>query len=503
VKNPFSNGEACPTSLMETRGCNKEPCHKVDCKVSDWNNWGACTSTCGPGHRQRARSILQHPTDGGMGCGLDLSQLAECPNEPCGFVDCKWGGWSDWTLCDAQCDGGQRSRKRQIVQRPGEGGKPCEPLSKEEVTECNLQACTPEVCIDGAWGAWTDWEACSKSCKGGTTWRMRNMDAEANHCGSPATGPSRVSASCNNLVPCEDDIDCVFADWSSWTACSSQCNGIKRRSRGIFVHGSGAGMFCMGPLNETVPCNPGPGGTAPAVCGGAAAVDCKMSTWSDWGTCSASCGRGSHRRDRRLLQEPANGGRMCEERLGEVRGCSSASCSSSCQQRDCVWKDWGDWSACDKCGGQRKRFRHVMQEPRCGGTLCDANNAEETTNCTRMCHEPMYCKWGDWHQWSACSTTCGKALKSRMRQLSLTNEKPLRFLEEYDAASDPSGTQLKQKIQNVRQQTRELQSRRTQEYVAAFACGGFSLIVGFAVVRVASRSARDIAVRMTFSQVPS
>ena len=27
---------------------------------------------------------------------------------------------------------------------------------------------------------------------------------------------------------------------------------------------------------------------------------------------------------------------------------------------DCMWGQWEMWGACDKCGGQRKRFRRVL-----------------------------------------------------------------------------------------------------------------------------------------------
>jgi len=487
VQNPLAGGRACPASLMETRGCNEEPCNKVDCAVSDWGRWGECTATCGPGQRQRSRRILQEPQDGGLGCGLELSQLEACSNGPCEYVDCLWDHWSAWSDCSSPCDGGQRTRTRSIVKPSERGGKPCVPLSKEEVGACNTQKCSDETCVNGQWGDWGDWEKCSSSCEGGLTWRSRQVDVEANHCGQPANGEARVYASCNDDVPCIESVDCSFGDWGVWSACSLACGGIRRRSREIAVHGRGEGRFCLGPLKQTAPCNPGPGQEAPQACKGAPPVDCQIAEWSEWGVCSATCGGGSQVRSRELLVEPKNGGLQCADVLNEVRGCEQASCSRGCEPQDCTWDDWGEWSACDKCGGQMKRFRHVLREANCGGSACVALASEETANCTRQCHVPVYCMWGDWKEWSACSATCGHAEKSRTRHLTATSEPPLDLLEEYDGAHDVDEALLQDRVAALQRHTQNLRTRRLQRLSVAFAGGGVGLVAGLAALRALSR----------------
>jgi len=483
VQNPRLGGKACEPSLMETRGCNEEPCNKVDCLVSEWGAWSPCSASCGPGQRSRDRKVLQEPQDGGLGCGLELSQLEACSSQTCEYVDCLWSDWNDWSACSCECDGGQRTRTRSVSRFPEKGGKPCVPLSKEEVAACNTEKCGEQSCVDGAWGEWGEWERCSKSCDGGLTWRTREVAVEANHCGKPALGDARVYASCNEDKPCEESVDCEFAEWGEWSACTSECDGVRRRSREVAVEGRGKGKFCIGAMKETAPCNPLPGMPTPQACQGALPQDCLLSQWAQWEACSASCGGGSQVRHRQVLSEPKSGGASCEEVLSEIQGCARGPCSAECQPQDCAWGEWAEWSACDKCGGQMRRFRHIVKEANCGGATCDALASEETANCTRQCHAPAYCMWGDWKEWSACSASCGSAEKSRTRHLQVTPGPAGELLEDFDLSAGVDEGLLQDKVEGLQKQALGMRTRRLQELFAAFAAGGLTLVVGFAAVR--------------------
>merc|ERR1712050_645861 len=130
------------------------------------------------------------------------------------------------------------------------------------------------------------------------------------------------------------------------------------------------------------------------------------------------------------------GGEGCEETLSETRGCDSRPCPTECSPVDCKWSGWNHWGACDKCGGEKKRFRHILAHAHCGGKPCEPTVAEEAMNCTRTCHEPSYCAFGNWQSWSDCSADCGSGVRNRKRLLELTAA-PVRFL---DAA--PEWTKL-------------------------------------------------------------
>lgn len=497
VTNPRNGGASCPGELILTQGCNSDPCDRSDCVVSSWNEWSLCEVTCGSGQQSRNREVVQLAKAGGHPCADALMETRPCADKAgksmprCEMKDCLWSEWSEWSSCSCDCDGGQKTRDRTIQQSPDKGGKPCKPEHKEEVIPCNTHKCSKAKCIDGAWGDWEAWEPCSKSCEGGLTWRSRKISQEANACGTPVQGDAREFASCNSDTPCRKDLDCSFSTWGTWSDCTKSCGGVKRRSRVVENPGAGKGKFCIGDLKQTSPCNPGIGEEIPAECKGPPPVDCLLGDWNSWSACSATCGSGSHSRYREIVHERFAGGKACEGPLAVQQTCNNLECEAQCQPVDCLWADWTSWSACDKCGGQRKRFRHVSALPVCGGKLCDPTLAEETTNCTRMCHEPIYCGFGEWESWSVCDATCGEGVRMRSRQLELhvkdnTQSDVFRTLSDNAEEADDVEA-LQARIERLASETQALERRRAQEMMVAFGCGFGAIIIGMTLFRAARR----------------
>eukprot|EP00747_Dinoflagellata_sp_TGD_P133932 gnl/TRDRNA2_/TRDRNA2_175267_c2_seq36.p1 gnl/TRDRNA2_/TRDRNA2_175267_c2~~gnl/TRDRNA2_/TRDRNA2_175267_c2_seq36.p1 ORF type:complete len:639 (-),score=160.00 gnl/TRDRNA2_/TRDRNA2_175267_c2_seq36:198-1838(-) len=92
-------------------------------------------------------------------------------------------------------------------------------------------------------------------------------------------------------------------------------------------------------------------------------VDCVVSSWSGWSKCTKECGGGVQSRNRRLITKPKDGGKSCDT-LQESNPCNTFSCD-----RDCVLKDWTEWTACSKaCGfGFQEKFRHIKRPVRANG----------------------------------------------------------------------------------------------------------------------------------------
>lgn len=96
------------------------------------------------------------------------------------------------------------------------GTSSCPALS--ETQSCNTAACP----VNCAWTTWSAWGTCSASCGGGTQTRTRSQDPPASGGGADCVGASSESQACNT-DGCP--VDCVWGEWSSWGACSVECDG--------------------------------------------------------------------------------------------------------------------------------------------------------------------------------------------------------------------------------------------------------------------------------------
>ena len=146
---PSNGGAACP-ALTEAQACNTHPC-AVDCQMSAWGEYSDCSHVCGGGTQIRNRSIIQGPQLGGAACGSTM-EVRECNTQPCA-VNCEMSVWSDYSACSQVCGGGTQTRTRSITQEPQNGGTACG--STMESQSCNTQSCCPSgetqcngVCVD-------------------------------------------------------------------------------------------------------------------------------------------------------------------------------------------------------------------------------------------------------------------------------------------------------------------------------------------------------------------
>ena len=55
----------------------------VDCKVSEWSEWSACSQTCGIGAQHRRRKVVQLPEKGGLPCPKLFEQHRRCNTFSC------------------------------------------------------------------------------------------------------------------------------------------------------------------------------------------------------------------------------------------------------------------------------------------------------------------------------------------------------------------------------------------------------------------------------------
>ncbi|KAG8581952.1 hypothetical protein GDO81_007864 [Engystomops pustulosus] len=132
--------------------------------------------------------------------------------------------------------------------------------------------------------------------------------------------------------------------------------------------------------------------------------------WSQWSTCSVTCGQGSQVRTRTCVPPY---GTHCSSPLRETRVCNN---TALCPVNG-VWEEWSPWSLCSfTCGkGQRTRTR-TCTPPQYGGRLCGGPEIQHKPCNIALC--PVDGLWQEWSAWSQCSVTCSNGTQKRQRECS-------------------------------------------------------------------------------------
>lgn len=133
-------GGVCASSVtMETQPCDNGCC-AVACQLSDWTSWGGCSATCGGGSQSRSRTVQTAAACGGAACAGALTDQQSCGTACCP-VDCVLTMWSSWSACSVTCGAGTQSRTRTTQTAASCGGTCSDGVS--ESRDCLNAPCTP------------------------------------------------------------------------------------------------------------------------------------------------------------------------------------------------------------------------------------------------------------------------------------------------------------------------------------------------------------------------
>ncbi|PVD21525.1 hypothetical protein C0Q70_17323 [Pomacea canaliculata] len=327
-------------------------------RYSDWGAWGDCSVTCGLGVHYRTRACdSPRPANGGRDCVGERTESASCQPRLCP-ADGQWGNWQAWSDCTTSCGHGQRHRQRLCDNpSPQPGGQPCDG-DNWQVDLCMQRQCP----IDGNWGEWAPWGACSQTCGVGQQHRQRQ-------CNNPR--PQFDGAECrgsgDESRPCQSQqcaVDGNWGSWLPWSPCSLSCGGgVRSRQR---LCDSPVPQFggteCLGSDRQRDYCHNDP-----------CPVHGNWGNWGAWGECSLTCGGGQRKRFRTCSNPPpSSSGRPCVGSPEDADACSVPPCPV-----DGHWTPWSEWSACSRTcdGGTKERYR-LCQQAQFGGRPCFGDTTE-------------------------------------------------------------------------------------------------------------------------------
>jgi len=171
----------------------------IDCEVTDWIE-GDCSAPCGGGTLEKTRTIKVNPNENGAACPpLKITEV--CNHLPCP-VDCVVDEWQEWSACSASCGTGVKERLRFITTHSAHGGTPCDATNEDE--SCNMQSCDQDCKL----ADWCEWTECDKQCGGGTQSRVRHIAEPAQGEGLCDTehSPKRLQFQPCNTMSCEEVI---------------------------------------------------------------------------------------------------------------------------------------------------------------------------------------------------------------------------------------------------------------------------------------------------------
>lgn len=372
---------------------------------------------------------------GGETCTGNAQQVEDCNIQLCP-INCKMGDWSAWGECAPSCNGTE-TRSRPILQEARNGGTPCGETVEQK--PCS------KICVDCRWSDWSAWDTCSASCAGGLYSRSRYIAVQAEGPGKKCEGNSSEIEACNTEF-CPSD--CETSGWSQWTDCEPYCNGTQNRSRVIQKPAAYGGAGC-GALSEMRTCA--------NFC-----MDCQLSSWSDWTSCSLTCAGGLRQRSRNEVfvqrkkvmpneESETNGESQNEENMASLLETGEGSAAFGYEKKLGVRCDLehqqtkdgagqtpdeaeGACSADHNCGGlydkgcngwltictvglmleaEADSCAYVKKEIG-DGQPCTGDIFESEDCSSELC--PVDCKHSDWTEWTECNPFC-QGVMNRSRKI--------------------------------------------------------------------------------------
>nr|XP_054768349.1 A disintegrin and metalloproteinase with thrombospondin motifs adt-2-like [Lytechinus pictus] len=355
----------------------------------DWKEWSHCPGKCS--QRLRYRDCNEYGQRMAVGCRGKHVEIQNCGIPSCPKVKKEaetsrtkeiakpkkvfmgtWTPWAPWFKCSTKCAGGTKERYRTCLGKAGEELGIAECVGGDiQYGDCGDPKCKPKPhvwkpkpAVKKKMAQWTEWETwlkCDKKCGPGERDRWRECMAgekyrKQEECGDP-NGYKELEPC--YLKPCEEIIRAgvEWTPWKEWSDCNCD-DGTRERYRICQYETSKEyTLGCRGEYKDTSSCSStscgGQGGSLSMPRTGAGAApgrtdksnvqhknnppkqsssrpDVKAwSTWNDWSTCTATCGKGTRSRWRQCEGPDQSLAAGCVGEYMDFSDCESQPCQSA------------------------------------------------------------------------------------------------------------------------------------------------------------------------------
>ncbi|XP_055855447.1 spondin-1 [Episyrphus balteatus] len=268
---------------------------------------------------------------------------------------------------------------------------------------------------------------------------------------------------CENNESENDPVECSTHPWGRWSECSTKCGpGEQYRTREFKNPGVARRYKCRNSLREEQSCQGTKCGGFDEDAGGGGGDDggysaspenpeCALSDWSEWSSCSVTCGRGVRTQSRTYLNRRAKKKCQSVSRVILQR-------NEKCEGVDCG----GDIGGGEGEEGEQEPEEGENENPSEGGEneenirtrnrWGDRRGYKSLVGSYGQQQEeeeeviPPQCNVAPWSSWSPCSETCGEGFKTRERQV--WNNDVTYGLKKSNYGNDPCQNIKKQEIVN-------------------------------------------------------
>ncbi|XP_046747720.1 spondin-1-like isoform X2 [Diprion similis] len=286
-------------------------------RFTEWSMWSPCSSSCGPGVKLRSRLLKKSWSD------MEDSEernLEECKTEQAACV-------AAIPTCDFS-----EEMARSICSEPPVSG--------------NCNANIMRVYFDSTSNECRrfDYTGCGGNRNNFPTEQDCNTVCNKYQMGEITDKPYLGDLTPVSQIADGYPLDCKFTEWSEWTPCGSNCKGYTYRNRTILREARNGGKRCPEKLQRKRRCRKVPpclrrgmrrrsyNEFFDGMSGNSNSIDCELSPWSTWSSCTATCGYSVRHRTRNVIVSPEGpDAKLCPP-LAQFVTCSPSACDESREQ---------------------------------------------------------------------------------------------------------------------------------------------------------------------------